>query len=706
MALIGTIRKNSWILVVMIALGLGGFIIMDVSSAGGAGGQTEFTIGEVNGDKIDWNDFRKAQDAMYSQSDVDLFDQREFVWNYMIEEKIVNEEADAIGLRVGEEEMQELIYGANISPVVLRNFSDPQTGQLNREVLDQFRTASQAGTLSPQFQRVWDFQFDEIEKTRLQDKLVQLVKKDIYTPTWMAENIQKEVGSSIDFKYVMVPFGQIDDTEIEITEEDYKTYIKSRSDAFMRDAETRNAVYTVFEVFPTAEDSMLIRERLQVVKDEFAATENDSTFVVNSGAQYLPDYILKDNLPFFIQDTLWTLSKGQIYGPYLDPHDGTFKITKVLDRRIQPDSAKVRHILIGVERQEQVPAAILRADSVETLLEQGVPFDSLAMRYSNDDGSKVNGGDLGWIAEARYIKPFNDAVFHADLETNKIKRVFSEFGIHIVEVLDYNYESNSEGIRTANIMEAIIPSEATQDYMYDDVLEFAGQNRTVEQLIAAADADDRTEIQDALGIGRNDYIFGDLGASENSRGIIRWLFDSDTKVTRVAPEVFIFEHPERYFNQKYVVAGLESINKPGLPTPDQVMNQIESEVANQKKAEVIASRIAGQGMSAISDNNNKATVDTVKNVNFGLQMLGDIGNEPKVIGTAVNMSVGQTSEPIIGRNGVYVIEIIKYTPASAAQNLPRLRDQGSFQIASAASRELLPALKHKAEIDDNRFTYY
>ncbi len=77
-----------------------------------------------------------------------------------------------------------------------------------------------------------------------------------------------------------------------------------------------------------------------------------------------------------------------------------------------------------------------------------------------------------------------------------------------------------------------------------------------------------------------------------------------------------------------------------------------------------------------------------------------------MIGTAVNMQVGQVSEPIIGLNGVYVIELLKYTPASAAQNIPRLRDQGSFQIASAANRELLPALREKAEIKDNRFTYY
>jgi parvulin-like peptidyl-prolyl isomerase len=474
----------------------------------------------------------------------------------------------------------------------------------------------------------------------------------------------------------------------------------------MRDDETRNAVYTVFKVLPTKEDSMLIREKLGAVKEEFMTTDDDSMFVVNAGVVWQPDYLKYENLTYFSRDTVWSLEEGEIYGPYLDIHDGTYKITKMLGRRVQPDSAHVRHILIGLERQEQVPAALARADSVEQLLEDGVPFDSLALRYSNDDGSKVNGGDLGWIAEARFVKPFNDMVFHDDLEAGTIKRVFTEFGIHIIEVMEYKYETNEEAARIATLAEPIIPSEATQDYLYDDVLEFAGQNRTVEQLREAVNANDALTLEEIPAIHRNGYAVGDLGANETSRSIIRWMFDGDTDPSQVAPEIYVFQHPERYFNEQYVVAGLAGINKPGLPTPDQVMEQIEDPVANKKKAEAIAERVAGQDMNTIMSSNDMAEMDTVRNVNFGTQMLGNIGNEPDVIGTAANMQVGQVSDPIIGRNAVYVIELLKYTPASAAQNLPRLRDQGSFQIASAAKRELLPALKEKAEIEDNRFTYY
>ena len=151
---------------------------------------------------------------------------------------------------------------------------------------------------------------------------------------------------------------------------------------------------------------------------------------------------------------------------------------------------------------------------------------------------------------------------------------------------------------------------------------------------------------------------------------------------------------------------MTGINKPGLPRPDQVMEQIESEVSDRKKAEAIAQQIEGQNIDQILANNDMAEADTVRNVNLGVQIMNKIGNEPRVIGSAVTMQVGDLSKPIIGSNGVYVIELTKYTPASAAQNLARLREQGSFTIENAADLELFEALRKNADIQDNRSTYF
>ena len=707
MALIGTIRKNSWLLVVMIALGLGGFLIMDITNVGGVGGQTQFNVGEVDGEPIDWIDFQKAQDAMYTNSQIDVFEQRSYVWDYMIEDKIVTNESEALGISVGEDEMQELVYGTNLSPVVRRNFSDPNTGQLNFQSLNEFRQAADAGTLAPQFQRIWDWQFEEVKKTRLQTKILALVKKGIYTPTWMAEDIQNDVGSSIDFKYALVPFDQLDDTEVEVSEEDYEAYINENAPLFERETETRDAIFVTFDVLPTSQDTMLMLEKFTELSDQFLATDEDSIFALNNYGSYNSIYLTQDQLPAEFGDSIWALEAGTIYGPFVDPTSGTYNSVKSLGKKMIPDSVRSRHILIGATTQEQAPIAVMTADTVLQKLRDGsATFEELSDQYSTDQVSKAKGGDLGYAWPGQFVQPMNDHLFYGDAEPGEYKRVATQFGLHIVEVLDRKYVTDKEGIRVATIAEPIIPSDETQDDLYDDVLEFAGQNRTVEALNEALAADPDLSKINARALSANDFNIQDLGQGQSSRSIIRWMFDGDTKKGQVAPEVFIYEDAINYFNSKYVVVGLEEINKAGLPKVEQVVDDINAPVTNKKKADKLAAQMSGKTISQVASEFSQASVDTVVNVNFGSQIMRNIGDEPKVLGTAVVMEVGDVSQPIIGESGVFVIELIKKTPAGAAQNYAGLRQQGSMRIANAADRELLSALRKKAEISDLRSNFY
>ena len=73
MALIGKIRKNSWLLIFLIGLGLGGFILMDMfSGQQSIFGSTQFTVGKVAGEKLDWNEFNRAESILYSNSGGDF----------------------------------------------------------------------------------------------------------------------------------------------------------------------------------------------------------------------------------------------------------------------------------------------------------------------------------------------------------------------------------------------------------------------------------------------------------------------------------------------------------------------------------------------------------------------------------------------------------------------------------------------------------
>jgi len=107
------------------------------------------------------------------------------------------------------------------------------------------------------------------------------------------------------------------------------------------------------------------------------------------------------------------------------------------DRFRQPERLKVRHILI--KTTEKAPADLAKAKTTaEDVLKQvkaGGNFAELAKKYSDDPGSKTNGGDLGFIVRGQTVKEFEASAF--SLKANEISNlVKTEFGYHILQLLE------------------------------------------------------------------------------------------------------------------------------------------------------------------------------------------------------------------------------------------------------------------------------
>jgi peptidyl-prolyl cis-trans isomerase D len=118
MALIGKIRQNMWLVIVLLAVALAGFIIMDMQSASNRGGLGSRTsIGKVAGEKIDYMDFQRAESALYGGSQ-DVYGRKNSLWNYFVEKAIVDDVANSSGIGIGADELSELEFGTNLSPIV------------------------------------------------------------------------------------------------------------------------------------------------------------------------------------------------------------------------------------------------------------------------------------------------------------------------------------------------------------------------------------------------------------------------------------------------------------------------------------------------------------------------------------------------------------------------------------------------------------
>jgi peptidyl-prolyl cis-trans isomerase D len=108
------------------------------------------------------------------------------------------------------------------------------------------------------------------------------------------------------------------------------------------------------------------------------------------------------------------------------------------DKFRTPERVQARHILL--KTTEKSPAEVDKVKTkAEDLLKQikgGADFAELARKNSDDPGSAVKGGDLGWLVRGQTVKPFEDAAF--SLKPKEISNlVKTEYGYHIIQVMDH-----------------------------------------------------------------------------------------------------------------------------------------------------------------------------------------------------------------------------------------------------------------------------
>jgi len=711
MALISKIRKNSWLLIVLIGLGLAGFIVMDMTSGQQSifgSGQT--IIGEVNGKKIDWNEFNKTEELLYSGSSAEVYSRRENLWSYYLEDFIVNKEAEELGLGVSRDELRELEFGQNLSPVIVQRFSNPNApGIVDRQQIEYFRQmiddnkiadAIQTGQLSPTFPAFWRYQEGEIIKERLESKLVSMVAKAMYTPTWMAEILDVEQNYLVDFSYVQVPFSAIDNSEVKLSDADYKAYIKEFEKTLKQEEETRTLEFVSFNVLPTSGDSTALFNQLNELRDDFEQAENPESFVEINFGGFDKAYFTEEQLPEGIKEVVKTLEKGKVSEVFQD--NNSYKVVRLLDKKVIPDSVKSRHILLPVSSPDQAAFSEILIDSLIGLLEsKSESFDSLAAKFGTD-GTRTSGGDLGYAAQGMMVKEFNDLIFF-EAEEGKFYKVKTEFGIHLVEVTDKKFNENKEGYQFAFLNEDIVPSQETQNSIYDEVLVFTGKNRTLEDLKQSIDGNLGLKLESIKGIKRNDYNVGALGSGQSSRDMIRWAFGE--KPGKVSPEIYIYQDPINFYNNKYVVAGLKEVLPKGLPELAQIKEQIALEVTNRKKSELIAEKIKGKNLEEASAMFG-LSVENANGIPLSSNFIPGIGNEPKVVAKAFALKQGEVSSPVKGSNGVYLVRVENKPNPPASTNAMVLKRTVSTQNASQISFKLVESLRKNAKIEDNRFKFY
>ncbi|MBK9098443.1 MAG: peptidylprolyl isomerase [bacterium] len=184
--------------------------------------------------------------------------------------------------------------------------------------------------------------------------------------------------------------------------------------------------------------------------ENMAIKHSDDKFSgVNGGDIY---YITAGLLPYEFEDPMYTLQAGEIYPEVVKTRFG-YHLIKVTERNHRTPKIQASHILIGYHNSEgniDTAYAKMRADSVLAQLRDGASFEELALKYSDDPGSKEKGGDLGYFERRMMVKEFDETAFK--MEVGQISDlVQTNFGYHIIKLTDkmdtQPYEAEYENLK-------------------------------------------------------------------------------------------------------------------------------------------------------------------------------------------------------------------------------------------------------------------
>ncbi|HRI00059.1 MAG TPA: peptidylprolyl isomerase [Saprospiraceae bacterium] len=706
MGLITSIRKRLWIVTILIAVALLGFLIMDVTTGKGSLFGNDDTLGSIAGEKVHYKDFQKTEGVLYQNTDVDFFGRREYLWNQYVEKAILDKEAANNGTGVSELEMQELEFGNFLSPVIQRNFRNPTTGQVNREQLNQFKAGLDNETLPQQLKEFWVVQKKEIEKDRMYTKLNNIVSKSLHMPNFMIERNQVESNTRYTLLATRIPYTAIKDEEVEVKEEDYLAYLKENAGSYQNTEDTKSLKYALIDISATATDSAAIRKILEDKVEKFKSSTNDSLFVTTNLGKWDEVYYTGEKLDPINGGLLMSTVKGEIAGPYVEK--GEYRLAKVLDKKMIPDSVKSRHILRRVSTQSQLFAAKKLLDSLQNLLVTGkARFDSLAIQFSEDPGSAIKGGDLGFAAENMMVKPFNDAIFFK-LGVGKSDLVFSDFGVHLVQVTDQKFISKKEGVKLAIIAETIQPGDEEINARLDEAQGLIQNAKDLTSLEKAIDDGGKYKMELVGNVTENTFKINKIGEKGNqvAREFVRWAYQKGVKPGDVCPEVYSLQDPDKHFLNQYMIGGLVSENPKGLMTVAAAKNFIETTVKNKKKFEKIKSKVGDVVNIDGNYGEYNVKVDTLNEISILGAQLPQFGDEPEILAKIGKLEKDKVVGLIEGKGGAYVLKLLDVKEPSPTSNLDAFRRFYQHPAKGAAMNYLMASLKKNTNIKDNRSKFY
>lgn len=674
-------------------------------------------ICEINGDKILYKDYAERVNQQIEQmrsqqqnpdAEINELEIRSQVWDQMVEELLLKQEAEKVGVFVTDEEIADQLL-ENPPDYLRRSFTDT-AGNFNKKlylelVTNPERLINYMGKDPSQIpaeekaKAVGNFRNDlvMIGNYLRQQKLSQGVMTAVNTAGGMiSQNFASEKytidNSTADVNFLYFPSSAVKPEQVKVSEDEIKKYYDENKTSF-KQKNQRKFKFVTFLIQPSSDDSTRSERKIQkVLTDLQAGTDlatTDSIFDIKM-SEYLgdtKDWSLVQDIDNMKAGYLVNAPERQVIGPVRLP-DGTYFFRLDGRRSGTNEVVKASHILINFNNNKD--SAKAEAEKIMARARKGEDFAKLATELSQDKGSAAQGGDVGYFGKGKMVKPFEEACF-ATNPGSITGPVESDFGYHIIKVTD----RKSEELKYSEIKFSPTISNSTRNKLFMDA------NSLAKQVEEGAPFD---TVAHRLSLQAIESPFVDKTRPlMNSRALTNDIFDAE--LGAVLP-------PRDLKTYGLIVAQVLEERKEGISDLKDVHDVIKAKLVKIKQldavkaqAEAAYNQVKSAGTLSMAQGFEVKNAVAVKNNG----VVQGVGQDYGFTANVFKLAPSTINAPVRGELGYYIIEVTNRQMPDAKTVKSALKDY-SKQLSASSRQQVFyqwfQHIKETAKIDDMRSKFY
>lgn len=712
MATLQKIRSKGPLLVIVIGLALFAFIAGDAWKVLQPH-QGKQDVGEVNGEVLSAQDYQKMVDelsevikltnGLNSLTEDQLNNVKDQVWQSYVNNKLIAEQAEKLGLKVTDAEIQSIIDQGTHPLLMQTPFRNPQTGMFDKDMLKKFLVdyanlnASQMPAQYVEYYQkmgaFWQFVEKTLAQSTLAEKYQNLVTKSLISNPVAAEDAFNSRTEQSDLLLAGVPYSSINDSTVQVSDSEIKDRYNEKKEQFKQLVETRDIRYIDVKVVPSDADRKAVEKEVTEYSNQLASTTADfGTFVRSTGSSvnYSDVPVSKSVFPADVASRLDSTNVNEVYGPYYNQTDDSYNAFKLLAKVSSPDSIQFRQIQVYADTEEKTKTL---ADSIYNALKGGADFAAVAKIYGQT-------GEATWVNAQSWEGSELDADNSKFINTllnqpvNELANLNMGQANLILQVM--NKKSMQTKYKVAVVKREVEFSKETYNAAYNKFSQFVAQNTTIDSMVKNAEESGYTLMPRTDLSSAEHYV----GGVRSTREALKWIFAA--KPGEVSP---LYECGE---NDHLMVVALDKIHEAGYRDINSVAEMLRAEIRRDKKAEKIMEEMKKYNSIAQVKGMKDAVSDSVKHVTFSAPAYISVtrSSEPVIGAVAAKTAANKVSAPIKGNGGVYMIQV--YAKDKGTEKFDAKQEETTLanMAVRIAGNQFLNDLYQKAKVVDQRYLFF